>query len=135
MKRPLVVAVAAIACMAIVSVTAASAASIGSAISLSVTPASVTPPSSGPYGQVAGAFSGSLNGKVSAKGRCHRNRLVKFRFNGTPIGSTKTDKKGNYTFPLNVQPPGTIIAKAKKKTIVAGGNSFLCKASKASAGV
>lgn len=110
MKRVCAAVMVMVVCLAIGSVSIATAkkkGKVGATISLTI---SSTSPS--PYSQGSGAYYGHIN---SSK-RCRKGRRVTIKHNGSPIGNSTSDRKGNYSFFSAVVPAsGTYTAKAHKK--------------------
>ncbi len=120
MKRLSMIFVALVACLAIgmSSVAAAGTAKVKTTVSIAYQAGS------GPYGQ------SNFHGKVKSKKKaCIKGRTVKVKnvSTGATVGTTKSDKKGNYTIGSGSSAAkGTYVAKVKKKVT----NRFICKKAK-----
>ena len=79
-----------------------------------------------PYTQ--GTFEGHFAGKVKAKKGCKKNRRVNV---SGGIGSTKSDKSGNFDLEVSKKPAADdYTATVKKKKLNKGGKKIVCKRGK-----
>jgi hypothetical protein len=80
-----------------------------------------------PYSPIT--FNGDFAGKVKGKKGCKKNRKVTI---SGGIGSTKSNKSGNYDVSVNKVPAsGNYTATVKKKKFKKGGDKIICKKAKA----
>ena len=76
-----------------------------------------------------GLYGEGFSGKVSSKKKkCRQGRKVRVRRDGTVVGTDVTNKRGKYHVGNANPPPGTYVAKAKKKVIKKNANhKHVCK--------